>query len=132
MRQAQRDAVTPTRALGALIETYFNFAREHPAYLQLLLRPELSQSPKHSAQPAGAGPLIVLTEVVEDCQRAGTAPPGDTCPLVGMVWALAIGLVTLWLDGPLEDRCTSLGTTPELLTAQISALLERLLTGVRL
>ena len=46
-----------------------------------------------------------------------------------MVWALAIGIVTLWLDGPLEDRCVSLGTTPEGLTAQITALLANLLTG---
>ena len=48
-----------------------------------------------------------------------------------MVWALTIGIVTLWLDGPLEGRCVSLGTTPEELTAQIAALLEKMLTGVR-
>jgi hypothetical protein len=48
-----------------------------------------------------------------------------------MVWALAIGIVTLWLDGPLEGRCVSLGTTPEALTAQIAALLESLLRSSR-
>jgi hypothetical protein len=36
--------------------------------------------------------------------------------------------VTLWLDGPLEDRCVTLGTTPEQLTSQIATLLETLLT----
>ncbi|HEU4421994.1 MAG TPA: TetR-like C-terminal domain-containing protein, partial [Pilimelia sp.] len=71
--------------------------------------------------------LQVLTETVLDCQREGTAPPGDPDPLVGMVWALAIGIATLWLDGPLEGRCVSLGTTPEDLTAQITMLLEGLL-----
>ena len=35
------------------------------------------------------------------------------------------------LDGPLEGRCVSLGTTPEALTAQITALLEGLLTRDR-
>lgn len=44
------------------------------------------------------------------------------------VWALAVGIVTLWLDGPLEGRRVQLGTTPEALTARISALLEALLT----
>src|SRR5262249_13694336 len=58
-----------------------------------------------------------------------SAPPGDPSPLAGMVWALSVGIVTLWLDGPLEGRCVSLGTTPEELTSQITALLETLLTA---
>ena len=44
-----------------------------------------------------------------------------------MVWALAVGIVTLWLDGPLEQRCVSLGTTPQELTARIAALLTTVL-----
>src|ERR1051326_2342633 len=39
------------------------------------------------------------------------------------------GIVALWLDGPLEARCESLGTTPEILVTQITALLEQLLAG---
>jgi AcrR family transcriptional regulator len=129
LRLARDRAPTAARALGALVETYVWFARDHPAYLQLLLRPELSQPDKHAeARTAGEGAIQVLTEVVEDCQREGSAPPGDPSALVGMVWALAIGIVTLWLDGPLEGRCVSLGTTPEKLTLQITALLEGLLT----
>jgi hypothetical protein len=46
-----------------------------------------------------------------------------------MIWALATGIVTLWLDGPLESRCASLGTTPEGLTVQITTLLEGMLAG---
>jgi AcrR family transcriptional regulator len=130
LRQARQEAPTAARALGALVETYVGFARDHPGYLQLMLRSELSQPHKHpEAQAAGEGAFQVLIEVVEDCQRDGTAPPGDPSPLVGMVWALAIGIVTLWLDGPLESRCETLGTTPEQLTAQITALLETTLTG---
>jgi AcrR family transcriptional regulator len=130
MRQARQEAPTAVRALGALVETYVEFARDHPAHLHVMLRSELSQPQKHpEAQAAGEGALQVLTEVVEDCQREGTAPPGDLAPLMGMVWALAIGIVTLWLDGPLESRCESLGTTPEELTGQMTTLLESLLTG---
>jgi hypothetical protein len=51
--------------------------------------------------------------------------------LVASVWALSVGIVTLWLDGPLEDRCVTLGTTPVELTSQIAALLETLLTRPR-
>jgi AcrR family transcriptional regulator len=128
--QARAQAPTPARALGALVETYVAFARDHPGYVHLMLRPELSQPDKHpEAHTAGAGALHLLTEVVRDCQRDGSAPPGDPETLVGMVWALAIGIVTLWLDGPLEGRCVSLGTTPEGLTARITALLESLMAG---
>jgi AcrR family transcriptional regulator len=128
LRAARAAAPTPVRALGALVETYVAFARAHPAYVHLMLRPELSHSTKHPDDDgAGAAAIQLLTDVVLDCQRDGTAPAGDPNPLVSMIWALAIGIVTLWLDGPLEARCVSLETTPEALTAQIAALLERLL-----
>jgi len=55
-------------------------------------------------------------------------PPGDPATLVATVWALSVGIVTLWLDGPLQGRCVTVGTTPEELTAQIAALLGSLLT----
>jgi len=45
------------------------------------------------------------------------------------VLPLCVGIVTLWLDGPLEGRCVSLGTTPERLTADIARQLEFLLTA---
>lgn len=129
LRQARRQAPTATRAIGALVEAYVAFAREQPGYVHVMLRPELSQPEKHpEARTAGEGAISLLTRTVRDCQREGSAPPGDPEPLVGMVWALAIGIVTLWLDGPLESRCVTLGTTPEGLTAQITTLLESMLT----
>lgn len=130
LRQARQQAPTPAKALGALIETYVTFAAGHPAYVHLLLRPELSQPERHpEVQTAGEGAITLLQEVVQDCQREGSAPPGDPATLTGLVWALAIGIVTLWLDGPLEARCVDLGTTPQELTAHITALLTGLLAG---
>jgi AcrR family transcriptional regulator len=132
MRQARQEAPTAARALGALVETYVRFARDHSAYLHLMLRSDLCQPQNHpEAQTAGDAAIQLVTETVQDCQREGSAPPGDPGPLVAMVWALAIGIVTLWLDGPLEVRCAALGTTPEGLTEQITALLESLLAGRR-
>jgi AcrR family transcriptional regulator len=127
---ARRAAPTAARALGALVETYVGFARDHPGHLKLILRPELFRPEQHpEAQVAGEPAIALLTATVVDCQREGTAPPGDPGVLVSLVWALAIGIVTLWLDGPLEGRCVSLGTTPEALTAQITALLQQLMAG---
>ena len=41
---------------------------------------------------------------------------------------MSAGIVTLWLDGPLEDRCVRLGTTLVELNSRIAVLLETLLT----
>jgi AcrR family transcriptional regulator len=130
LRRAREQAGSAADALGAVIGAYVQFAAANPAYIHLMLRPELSQPQKHpEVQTAGAGAIVLLTEIVQDCQREGSAPPGDPATLTGLVWALAVGIVTLWLDGPLEERCVDLGTTPQELTARITALLTGLLTG---
>jgi AcrR family transcriptional regulator len=128
LRATRQAAPTAARALGALIQTYLRFARENPAYLQLMLRPELCQPDQHpEAQAAGEPALQLLTEVITDCQREGSAPPGDPATLVALVWALTIGIVTLRLDGPLERNCAAANTTPEALTEDITNLLGTLL-----
>ena len=130
LHQARDQAATPADALAALIGTYVRFAGQNPAYIHLMLRPELSHPENHpEVQAAGEGAIALLTEVVRDCQAEGSAPPGDPATLTGLVWALSIGIVTLWLDGPLEARCVDLGTTPQELTARITALLTSMLRG---
>lgn len=128
LRRATEEAPTGARALGALIEAYVEFARTHPAHVHLMIRGELANLDKHpEAQRGGAGGIEVLTRAVERCQSESRVPQGDPEPLVAMVWALCIGIVTLWLDGPLEGRCVSLGTTPEQLTRDIARRLESML-----
>jgi AcrR family transcriptional regulator len=122
MRAARAAAPTAAAALRAVIEAYVAFARDHPGYVHLMLRPELSE-PHQEAKEAGKGALQVLTEIVAACQREGSAPPGDPETLIHLVWSLATGIVTLWLDGPLENRCVTLGTTPEEMTTRIATLL---------
>ncbi len=130
LRQAFADADAPNgaRALGAILEAYVRFAREHPAHRHLMLRGELAQPDENpQALAAGQGAIELIANAVEDCQREGAAPPGDAETLVGLVWALGGGMVTLWLEGRPEGRCVSLGTTPEHLTKDIAAQLEYLL-----
>lgn len=130
LRRAWGQAGTGAGALAAVVRAYVRFAQEHPGYVHLMLRPELSEPQQHpEVTHAGQESVQLLTEIVRDCQREGTAPPGDPTPLVAMVWALAVGIVTLWLDGPLEDSCADLGITPETLTTRITAQLESLLVG---
>jgi AcrR family transcriptional regulator len=128
LRAARAAAPTAAAALRAVIETYVLFARDHPGYVHLMLRPELS-APHQQAKEAGKGALLLLADIVTDCQREGSAPPGDPHTLVHLVWALAMGIVTLWLDGPLESRCITLGTTPEEMTTRISTLLTSALAA---
>src|SRR5690242_269338 len=76
LQQARQQAPSAAGALAALVETYVGFAREYPAHLQLMLRPELSQPRNHpECQAAGEAAIQVLTETVQDCQREGSAPP---------------------------------------------------------
>ena len=42
LRSAREQAPTAVRALGALIEAYVGFARDHPAHIHLMLRGELA------------------------------------------------------------------------------------------
>lgn len=130
LRQARAAAADPPAALGALVVAYVEFAREQPAYFQLMFRPELSRSEKTpDLQTAGDAAFDLLVEAVRECQRAGAAPGGDPGPLVGMVWALGHGLAALWLDGPLEDRTARLGTSPAALTQQVARMLQTALAS---
>jgi hypothetical protein len=47
----------------------------------------------------------------------------------GMVWAIAHGLASLWVDGPLETLSTGFADSPEDLTRQVADGLGAILTG---
>jgi AcrR family transcriptional regulator len=94
LRSAREKAPTAVRALGSLIVAYVGFARDHPAHIHLMLRGELAQLDKDpETRAAGAGAIRLLTEVVQECQTEGSAPPGDPELLVAAVWALSVGIV---------------------------------------
>jgi len=61
---------------------------------------------------------------------AGLGPASPENDIYHRVMAPLHALSLIWLATP-TGRCVSLGTTPEELTVQIAALLEKMLTGVR-
>ena len=131
LRRAHDEAGSPVEAVGALVEAYVRFARSNKAYIQLTHRPELSHAYRDPTIRALAKEsLRLLTDAVIECQRAGSAPPGDPAPLVTMVWSMAAGLAMLSIDGPLERLTAGRGSTIEALTDQVSRLFQSLLDGV--
>ncbi|MBC7271440.1 MAG: TetR/AcrR family transcriptional regulator [Streptomyces sp.] len=128
LRAAHASAAAPVEALGAMIEAYVRFAREHTGYARLMYRPELSQTSKGPLAEAFAQEGIQLaTDTVLAAQREGTAPPGDPAPLVTLVWSLGAGLAVLAIDGPLEEMSAARGSDATELTAQVAALFRQLL-----
>ncbi|MEU8362638.1 TetR/AcrR family transcriptional regulator [Nonomuraea sp. NPDC048882] len=128
MRAAHDSAGTPVEALGAMIEAYVRFSRENTAYARLMYRPELSETGKGQtgATHAHEG-MKLVTDTVIAAQREGTAPAGDPAPLVTMLWSLAVGLAVLSIDGPLAAASARRGSSVPELTAQVTALLQRML-----
>ncbi|MGH8795404.1 MAG: TetR/AcrR family transcriptional regulator [Stackebrandtia sp.] len=129
MRAAEAGAQTPQRELGALLEAYVRFAREQSAYFRLMFRPELTGPDKHpDVRAAGDAAFAVLVESVARYQADGSI---DTDPgtLATMLWSLAHGLASLWLDGPLQDKSAKLGVDPERLAEQVVRAMEQLLSN---
>lgn len=125
---AANAAQDPSSALSSYLETYVRFANEHRGHIHVMLRPELFDAPSHpEAASAGSGAIDLLTQLVDSYLTAGSIPDKDPATLVNTIWALSVGIVTLWIDGPLEARCVQQDTTPEALTAHIGQLVTSLL-----
>ncbi|MCO1658913.1 TetR/AcrR family transcriptional regulator [Pseudonocardia humida] len=127
---ARAAAASPAAALTAMTEAYVRFAHEQPAYFHLMFRPELARPDKDAAaKQAAERSFQVLCDVVADCQLAGDVPAGDPGALVTALWALAHGLASLWVDGPLDGRATPLAGSTEALVTQIAQGVATVLAG---
>jgi AcrR family transcriptional regulator len=123
-------APSPAAALTALTEAYVRFAHEQPAYFHLMFRPELAHPDKDpAAKEAADRSYQVLVDTVVECQRAGDVPAGETGPLVAALWALAHGLASLRVDGPLDGRAAALASSTDELVARIAAGVPAVLAG---
>ncbi|MCK9903107.1 hypothetical protein CC117_27185 [Parafrankia colletiae] len=124
-RAGSSDAVATLREL---LVAYSGFAADHPAHMRVMLRPELAEPAAHpEVTAAGVRPIELLRSAVLAAQDEGAVPPGDPEPVLHMFWSLAVGYVTLWLDGPVEARCAVLGTTPDEMIRRVASAVEELL-----
>lgn len=129
---AREAASDPVATLPALLVAYAGFAAEHPAHTRVMLRPELGNPSTHPEVTESSGrPIELLQAAIAQAQRIGALPIGDPEPYLHLLWSLAIGYVTLWLDGPVEARCTSLGTTPDEMIKRVAAAVEELIRRSR-
>jgi AcrR family transcriptional regulator len=132
----ERLAAATTRSADAasglreLLVAYAAFAAAHPAHMRAMLRPETGDPANHP-EVADTRAVDLLRATVVAAQREGSIPDGDPEPWVHVFWSLAVGYVTLWVDGPIEARCHALGTTPAELMERVADAVESLLRRPR-
>jgi len=92
---------------------YVDFAVRHRGYFQVMFRPELAPPDLYPAVgEASTAAFDVLVRVIEECQRANVAPPGDPFAMAVTSWAMAHGLAALSVEGPLAHGMPGLGENP--------------------
>jgi AcrR family transcriptional regulator len=96
-------SIDASAELEALGRGYIRFALAHRGHFRVMFRPELREElGPELAETLGEG-LVMLRRAVVRCQEAGTAPKGDSEPLVLLAWSVVHGASTLWIDGSLGD-----------------------------
>lgn len=123
-----RDAAAPdpSARLAAMGQAYVTFALTHAGHFRVMFRGEVKAVPAEGLSANSEGTMELLLEIIQDCQRAGKAPPGDPRPLVMTAWSVVHGMATLWLDGSLPrvqlDPTTLVPTVTHLIGQMFAAL----------
>jgi AcrR family transcriptional regulator len=96
-------ADTARRRLRALGAAYLRFAFDESGLFRLTFG---ARGPWPTDQPPrphdeGAGPFVLLGQVLDELAAAGAFPPERRAGLEYVTWAQAHGIATLCLDGPL-------------------------------
>jgi len=86
-----------TVRMQALAVAYVRFAREYPAYFEVMFSP--SGEPESSERgEAGERAFEALHQTIRDGQRAGEVRAGDSLLLACAAWAIVHGIATLELE----------------------------------
>jgi AcrR family transcriptional regulator len=132
LRSAHDTAPDAVAALRGLLMAYVEFATEHPAHMRVMLRPDLAEPDTHpEVTESSTGPVDLLVATILDAQQVGAIPSGDPEPYVHVFWSLAVGYVTLWLDGLVEERCAAVATDPTELFGRVASAIEEMLRRPR-
>jgi AcrR family transcriptional regulator len=91
----------PSARLAAIGQAYVIFALTHAGHFRVMFRGEATRTWAEGQTASSERTFDLLVQIIQECQRAGTAPPGDLQPLVLAAWAVVHGMATLWLDGSL-------------------------------
>jgi AcrR family transcriptional regulator len=94
----------PSARLAAMGQAYVGFALAHAGHFRVMFRGDANPGVAASQSASSENTFDLLVQVIQDCQRAGTAPPGDPKPLLLTAWSAVHGLAMLWLDGTLSKR----------------------------
>jgi AcrR family transcriptional regulator len=94
-----RDAAKPEFAarLNAMGVAYVRFAREHPAYFEVMFSPAPVIEPKEPSE-AEERAFRILEQAIVEAQAKGVVRAGDTRLMARAAWALVHGIGALKLD----------------------------------
>jgi AcrR family transcriptional regulator len=105
LQRATRGRATPRRQAEALVDAFLGFAREHPAYFDIiffLLQRETGKGPRAVLKPEQLARLEareaackgIATQVI---QAVATRRSGkDLRLLVEALWSMLVGVVSVW------------------------------------
>lgn len=120
--EALRDAVVTAvdNPTVALLERYVDFALEHPGHFRVMFRTDLNCLDDNRDLHAIADSAFVV--LLDDARRSlGAAASADEARLrARSLWALAHGLATLLIDGPLASAVDSMDDQRALVHAVIA------------
>jgi AcrR family transcriptional regulator len=84
---------------------YVAFARSRPAHYRVMFGRGVGDFARHEAlHRASEETFGLLVDAIAACQRDGGIREGDPRELAITTWATTHGLVSLWMDGPLDAK----------------------------
>ena len=103
-RVASRRDLTAVERFRQTGQAYVGFARTHPAHYRVMFGRGVGDFTRHrSLHEASEETFGLLVGAIVACQQEGAIRPGDSRALAITTWATTHGLVSLWMDGPLDD-----------------------------
>ncbi len=107
----------PDDPTTALLEAYVGFALDHRGHFRVMFRPDLCTiSDNPELQRVADASFDVLVDLVRDV-LGPKASISDIRARATAMWALAHGLATLLIDGPLENKIGRIGSHRALIRA---------------
>jgi AcrR family transcriptional regulator len=86
-----------TSAMQALAVAYVRFARENPAYFEVMFSPSEASAASHHSE-AGEKAFETLHRTIREGQANGDVRAGDSLLLASAAWAIVHGISTLGLE----------------------------------